>query len=169
MQSQLCTYSKKYIFPLTIRRYYLFCGPVTFLGLLAFALFMLFVAWIPGSSTVPCCIIGILFVLLSILFAIIWCVNFRLIRATYLVDGVTVHNQVGTQRISLPLCGTIHKSLRYNFNFGYASFTEEYTIISSNSLTKIDDGNIYKIVRKIWGSGSVILPVEKRQEYKSYQ
>ena len=161
MQAMSYTRSNGYIYPKMIRQYYLFCGLLTSIGLLLFALFMFWVGLTQSSSKLPCFIVAVFFAVLHIIYVTIWLANYHIVRATYYVGNFEVFNQIGSQMICVPLSKSNQEELKYTFSLGYARFVEEYVILYENLPAQIIRGNIYKIMRTAWKCGAVILPKAK--------
>ena len=164
MQSQLYSHTDQYIFPSTLRRYYLFCGPLTSLGLLVFSIFMYGVAYTQDSSRLPCFFVGVLFTILALVYSIVWCTNLNLINARYHVDEYAVSNRIGSHYISIQLTGSVQEEIALEFSLGYSKIRARYAIVSEKKIAgKINKyDNLYKKVKYIWASNCVIMPKTER-------
>ena len=160
MQHRPCTYTRQYIFPSKVRRYYLFFGPLTSLGLLVFSIFMYSVACSQESSRLPCFFVGALFTILALIYSIVWCTNLTFIYARYSVDEFVVNNQIGSHQVSVQLAGSTQETVEFEFSLGYSKVTARYAIVSRKKITdeinKYD--NLYKKAKCIWISNCAIIP-----------
>lgn len=156
---------KKFIFPKSVRRYYNVCGPLTLVGLLCFSLFMLGVGLKQDQNRFPSFFVAILFGIIHMVYLITWIKNHHIINATYYIDDLYAFNYINRKMpsISVALTSATQNVFQYSFNFGYASLCENYVVFSSNEISGnitniVDEQSIYKIMQKIWASGSVIIP-----------
>lgn len=158
-------HAKKFVFPKTVRKYYKVCGLLTSVGLLGFSLLMLGAGLKQHTNKWPCFLLSIFWGGLYIVYLVTWIRNYYIINAAYYVDDCIACNYINRKNftISVSLDSAIHSGFRYSFNFGYASSDEHYIIISSKVLSdkitsNIEVRSIYKTVKRIWESGSVIVP-----------
>ena len=107
MTEQLDSRTEQYIFPSDLRKVYLFFAPLSFLIILGFSGLMYYVAYAQQSSRMPCILMGVLFTVLSIVCAVVWCRNLKLMNSRYYVGEFTVENRVGSRCISVELEGSI--------------------------------------------------------------
>ena len=152
--------TKRYIFPAMVRKYYKVGGLLALVGLLGFALFMLGVGLKQDFDKIPCFAIAIIFGMMHVGCLIIWIKDYPIIDATYSIDDLTACNRINRLdiQISILLDTAIQKEVLFTFNFGYASLNKRYVVYSDNVLPEIDMSNIYRMVKTIWKSGSVIVP-----------
>ena len=165
MKSMSQFYAKKYILPPIIRKAYKVGGLFALIGLLVFAIFMLGVGIRQDADKVPCFSVAGIFGALFIGCLIIWSRNYLLIDATYQADHSVVMNCVDKQgiKVSVDLCSALPIEYTHPFYIGKGGFFVEYMIFSPNTLldsavSEFEGKSIYKVLRKIWTSGSVIIP-----------
>lgn len=160
MQNKSHMRIKRYIFPAMVRRYYKVGGPLALVGLLGFALLMLGVGLKQNFDKIPCFTIAIIFGIMYVGCLMAWIKHYPIINATYYVDDLVACNRIDRlgNQITVPLDAAIQKEFQYTFHFGYASLNKRYIIYSDNVLPDVDMSNIYKMVKAIWKSGSVIVP-----------
>ena len=155
--------SSQYILPASIRTCYYF-GVFAWIGLLGFAIFMLCVGIHQSTDKLPCFVVAAIFGMLSVIYLVIWIRSYRLVGATYSIDNFTASNQVDRMHIKTSVELGSAKSMRYvhRFYVGKGSFDVAFTIYFNDTFSDDAIGefeyNIYKTLRAIWSSGSVIIP-----------
>lgn len=168
MKNTLPFCARKYILPTTIRRFYKVSGLSTIVGLLGFALFMLAVGANQDTDKMSCFAVAAIFGILFIGYLIIWSKNYLLVNATYYADSSVVMNCVDRQNVKVvvDLYSAIPIAYTHTFYVGKGSFSVEYIIFSPNAFltstaSEFEGLGIYKILKRIWMSGSVIIPAQK--------
>ncbi|MBE6958458.1 MAG: hypothetical protein E7447_04835 [Ruminococcaceae bacterium] len=162
MQDVSYQWSNKYIFPRELRKYYLFGGLLTSIGLFVFAMFMFYIGSAPGSAHFFCYVIAILFLIYDISYISIWTMNYYAISAMYYIDDFVVANKVGSQIISVLLSVSDQHQFEYTFSLGYARFTKEFVVLGDNIPSQIDEGSIFRIMKNIRQNNLVIIPKQNQ-------
>lgn len=164
-RSATCLCSQKYILPAEIRKSYKIGGIFTLVGLLAFALFMLVVGIKQDTDKIPCFAVAGIFGILFAGYLMVWLRNCRLIDAVYSIDSSAAVNCVDKLgiRTSVDLRSATAMDYTHAFYIGKGHFDRDYTIYTENANTHsaVSDWegvNIYKVLKSIWASGSVIVP-----------
>jgi len=165
VKNMSCFCDRIYILPASIRKSYKVGGFFTLIGLLGFTLFMLGVGLKQDTNRISCFAIAAIFGMVFMGCLITWRKNYSLIDAIYCVDDSAAMNRADKLgiKVSVDLRSAASIDYTHSFYIGKGSFNVEYTIFSANTLSDsavsaFEGTNIYKILRKVWESGSVILP-----------
>jgi len=164
MENMLCSQNKGYILPKPLRTGYMFFGFLSSIGLLGFALFMLWLAIDQDTDKIPCFLIAIIFGTAFIVYLLAWIKNRALIESMYYVNNSVAINCVNNIEIQVPMTLNSVRNIDHTHRFyiGKGSLQMKYTIysatISDREANELCEDNIYKLLKTIWASNSVIIP-----------
>lgn len=159
--------SKSFVFPNQVRKYYIYCGMLTIIGMLLFSTCMFIVGYKQQAEMHSYYFIGCFFAILGVYYVYVWISKLSLIRMTYIWEGSIISNQIGNKTIVVDLNQKgAEVVFPFTFSFGYSNMSINYRIIGNERDVKYvpETNNVYKSVRKLWSLGCVIVPITSNTE-----